>query len=150
MRHHPESPPPLPTPTLNPPPPPPPPTSGNHMDGAGEVSLTSGHTAASVTQHAALVSCCYSTSTAACDLALDLLGDLQTQSGAPASFRVKHISWIMAPSSQWKEIYCTHGSFNRTNEHKWPPPVWREGAAAFSCAGMYRYVQYKSPLWMES
>lgn len=34
------------------------------MDRAGEVSLTPGRTAASVTQHTALLSCCYSTGTA--------------------------------------------------------------------------------------
>lgn len=47
------------------------------MDGAGEVSLTPGHT---VTQHAALVSCCYSTSTAS-------QRSLHTAAGVLASFR---------------------------------------------------------------
>uniref|UniRef100_A0A3B4XRS6 Amino acid transporter n=1 Tax=Seriola lalandi dorsalis TaxID=1841481 RepID=A0A3B4XRS6_SERLL len=104
---------------------------------AGEVSLTPGHTEASVTQHATLVSCCYRTSTAASKLALAPHSNLQMQSGMLLSFRVEHISGITAPNSHWKEIYCIHGSFNRTNEHKWSPLVWCYSVAAFSCACMH-------------
>lgn len=63
----------------------------DHMVGAGEVSLTPGHKAASVTQHAVLVSSCYSTSTAACKLALTPHRGLQRQSGMLVSFRVKRL-----------------------------------------------------------
>lgn len=80
------------------------------MDGAGEVSLTPGHTVASVTQHAALVSCCYSSSTAACKLALAPHSSLQTQSGMLASFRVKHIN---------KRDYTAEQPMERDILHTW-------------------------------
>lgn len=82
------------------------------MDRAGEVSSTPGRTAAPVTQHAALVSCCYSTATAMCKLetanavryARVLSGQTHKRDYA---------------ANQSVEIYWIHGSFNLTNKHKW-------------------------------
>lgn len=81
----------------------------DHMVGAGEVSLTPGHKAASVTQHAVLVSSCYSTSTAACKLALTPHRGLQRQSGMLVSFRVKRINLLLDYTTDGKRYIAYMG-----------------------------------------
>lgn len=81
----------------------------DHMVGASEVSLTPGHKAASVTQYAALVSICYSTSMAACKLALTSHRSLQRQSGVLVSFQVKHINLLLDNTADGKRYIAYTG-----------------------------------------
>jgi len=67
------------------------------MDRAGDVSLTPGHTTASVTQHAVLVSSCYRTSTAVCKLLLTPLRNLQRMLGMLAVVWVRQYSHNTPP-----------------------------------------------------
>lgn len=89
----------------------------DHMHGAGEVTLTPGRTAVSVTQHAALVSCCYSTGTAICRLeTANAVRYARVLSGQTHERDYT--------TNQSVGTYCIHGLFNLTNKHKWLSLVW--------------------------
>lgn len=110
-----------------------------HMVGAGEVSLTPGHKAASVTQHAALVSSCYSTSTAACKLALTPHRSLQRQSGMFVSFPVKHINLLLDYTMDGKRYIAYMGhltsQMNR-NGLLWSAVTLLRHSHVDACTGM--------------